>query len=125
MNEVSRTTQSVKNAGVNVFFFTIQIVVGFWSRKVFYDYLGSEVLGLDTTAQSLLQFLNIAESGNTVYDPFLRPVISRQLLGVDRSCNNNNSRCGGINVSRPLPVHRRDEVVSPQDFGIVNRKTKQ
>ena len=30
---------------------------------MFYDYLGSEVLGLDTTAQSLLQFLNIAESG--------------------------------------------------------------
>ena len=63
MNEESRTTQSVKNAGVNVFFFAIQLVVGFWSRKVFYDYLGSEVLGLDTTAQSLLQFLNIAESG--------------------------------------------------------------
>ena len=63
MNEVSRTTQSVKNARVNVFFFAIQLVVGFWSRKVFYDYLGSEVLGLDTTAQSLLEFLNIAESG--------------------------------------------------------------
>ena len=63
MNEESRTTQSVKNAGVNVFFFAIQLVIGFWSRKVFYEYLGSEVLGLDTTAQSLLEFLNIAESG--------------------------------------------------------------
>lgn len=63
MNEESRTTQSVKNAGVNVIFFAIQIIVGFWSRKVFYDYLGSEVLGLDTTAQSLFEFLNIAESG--------------------------------------------------------------
>ena len=63
MNEESRTTQSIKNAGVNIFFFAIQLIVGFWSRKVFYDYLGSEVLGLDTTAQSLLEFLNIAESG--------------------------------------------------------------
>lgn len=39
------------------------MLLGFWYRKIFYDYLGSEVLGLDTTAQSLLNFLNIAESG--------------------------------------------------------------
>lgn len=63
MKEESRTKKSIKNASVNIFFFTIQLIVGFWSRKVFYDYLGSEVLGLDTTAQSLLSFLNIAESG--------------------------------------------------------------
>ena len=78
MNEESRTTQSIKNAGVNIFFFAIQLIVGFWSRKVFYDYLGSEVLGLDTTSQSLLEFLNIAESGVGtavaffLYGPFYR-----------------------------------------------------
>ena len=63
MVQESRTTKSIKNAQVNVIYYLIQIVLGFWSRKVFYDYLGSEILGLDTTAQSLLQFLNIAESG--------------------------------------------------------------
>lgn len=63
MTEESRTVKSLKNAGVNVFFLIIQTILGFWSRKVFYDYLGSEVLGLDTTAASLLNFLNIAESG--------------------------------------------------------------
>lgn len=63
MVQESRTTKSIKNAQVNVIYYLIQIILGFWSRKVFYDYLGSEILGLDTTAQSLLQFLNIAESG--------------------------------------------------------------
>jgi len=59
----SRTTKSIRNARVNVFYFLAQAIVEFWARKVFYEYLGSEVLGLTTTAQSLLQFLNIAESG--------------------------------------------------------------
>lgn len=63
MDNESRTIKSLKNAGVNVFFLILQTILGFWSRKIFYDYLGSEVLGLDTTAASLLSFLNIAESG--------------------------------------------------------------
>ena len=63
MQSESRTTKSLKNAFVNVFYLLLQTIVGFWSRKVFYDYLGSEVLGLSTTADSLLNFLNIAESG--------------------------------------------------------------
>jgi len=74
----SRTSNSIKNAWVNVLYFIIQILLGFWSRKVFYDYLGAEVLGLDTTAQSLMSFLNIAESGvgmavaYFLYTPFYR-----------------------------------------------------
>lgn len=63
MSEDSRTTKSLKNAQINIIYFFAQMIVGFWSRKVFYDNLGSEVLGLDTTAQSLLSLLNIAESG--------------------------------------------------------------
>lgn len=59
----TRTSKSIINASVNIFFYVLQMLLGFWYRKVFYDYLGSEVLGLDTTAQSLLNFLNIAESG--------------------------------------------------------------
>lgn len=63
MAQETRTTKSLKNASINVFFLLVQTIVGFWARKVFYDYLGSEILGLDTTAASLLNFLNIAESG--------------------------------------------------------------
>lgn len=59
----SRTTKSLKNAEVSVIYYTLNLIVGFWARKVFYDYLGAEVLGLDTTAYSLLGFLNLAELG--------------------------------------------------------------
>ena len=41
----------------------ISLLVGFFSRKIFLDYLGTEVLGLNSTAASLLGFLNIAELG--------------------------------------------------------------
>lgn len=59
----SRTAKSLKNAEVSIIYYALNLLVGFWARKVFYDYLGSEVLGLDTTASSLLSFLNIAELG--------------------------------------------------------------
>lgn len=59
----SRTSKSIKNAQVAIFFYFVQMILGFWSRKIFYDYLGSEILGLDTTAGTLLGFLNLAELG--------------------------------------------------------------
>lgn len=63
MPSESRTSKSIKNAQVSLIFYFLFIIVGFWKRAVFYDYLGSEVLGLDTTAYNLLGFLNLAELG--------------------------------------------------------------
>ncbi len=43
--------------------FFINFILQFYSRKIFLDFLGTDILGLNTTAQNLLQFLNIAELG--------------------------------------------------------------
>lgn len=61
--EESRTQKSIKNAEVSLIYYFIQLILGFFSRKVFFDYLGSEILGLNTTASNLLGFLNLAELG--------------------------------------------------------------
>lgn len=63
MAEVSRTTRVIQNAKVALLFYCINLTLQFFSRKIFLDYLGAELLGLNTTAQNLLQFLNLAESG--------------------------------------------------------------
>lgn len=67
MNKVlansSRTFKSIKNTQIALCFYVINLLLQFYSRKIFLDYLGSEVLGLNTTAQNLLGFLNLAELG--------------------------------------------------------------
>lgn len=60
---LSRTTKSIKNVQIATIFYFLNLVLQFFSRKIFLEYLGSEVLGLNTTTQNLLGFLNIAELG--------------------------------------------------------------
>ena len=59
----TRTWNSIRNSTVAVLLQLLSLLVGFFSRKIFLDYLGTEVLGLNSTAASLLGFLNIAELG--------------------------------------------------------------
>lgn len=61
MNE-SRTSKSIKNAQASLIYYFIQLLLGFFQESLF-DYLGSEILGLNTTAANLLGFLNLAELG--------------------------------------------------------------
>ena len=63
MSEVSRTAKSLKNAKIGLAFYFINLVLQFFSRKVFLERLGAELLGLNTTAQNLIGFLNLAELG--------------------------------------------------------------
>ena len=63
MNAESRTSKSIRNVKVALLFYILNLVLQFFSRKIFLDYLGSEVLGLNTTAYNLLSFLNLAELG--------------------------------------------------------------
>ena len=59
----SRTKKSLRNSAVALSLQVVTLLVGFFSRKIFLDYLGTEILGLNTTATSLLGFLNLAELG--------------------------------------------------------------
>lgn len=63
MNNQSRTSKSIKNSSVALIMYFINLVLQFYSRKIFLDYLGAEILGLNTTATNILQFLNLAELG--------------------------------------------------------------
>jgi hypothetical protein len=63
MNTNSRLKKSITNAKVALLFFTINLFLQFFYRRIFLIYLGSEVLGLNTTALNFMQFLNLAELG--------------------------------------------------------------
>ncbi len=63
MTNKSRTQKSVINAYTALMYNLLTILLGFVSRKIFLDTLGADVLGLNTTASSLLGFLNLAELG--------------------------------------------------------------
>lgn len=63
MDSQSRTAKSIKNSIVALIMYTLNLILQFYSRKIFLDYLGTEILGLNTTASNILQFLNLAELG--------------------------------------------------------------
>lgn len=58
-----RTKKSMRNSVVALAIQFAAMLVGFFSRKIFIDYLGTEVLGLNTTATSILNGLNLLELG--------------------------------------------------------------
>lgn len=60
---MSRVKHLKKNIRVNLIFYILYTLVGFFSRKIFLEYLGDEFMGLIGTLQSILGFLNLAELG--------------------------------------------------------------
>ena len=59
----SRTQRSIQNVRIALIYYFINLIISFISRKIFIEYLGTEILGLNTTVVNLLQFLNLAELG--------------------------------------------------------------
>jgi hypothetical protein len=85
VSELSRTAKSFKNAKVALAFYFINLVLQFFSRKVFLDYLGAEVLGLNTTAQNLIGFLNLAELGigGAIAFTLYKPIFERDTQAIN------------------------------------------
>ena len=75
---MSRVKKTIKNAKVGVLFFSLTLFAQFFSRKIFLESLGDEFIGLTSTLQSILGFLNLAELGIgtaigvTLYKPLFK-----------------------------------------------------
>ena len=63
MGGTSLTAKSAKNSVVALLFYAVNLLLQFISRRIFIEYLGEDILGLNTTISSILQFLNLAELG--------------------------------------------------------------
>lgn len=59
----SRVKKTLLNIRVNMICYFAAIIVSFFTRKIFLDQLGKDFIGLTTTINSLLGFLNLAELG--------------------------------------------------------------
>lgn len=81
----SRTQKSIKNASVSILFYFLNLILGFFSRKAFFDYLGSEILGLNTTASNILGLLNLTELGiGTAVGYFLyKPLFNKDIAEIN------------------------------------------
>lgn len=63
MKSESRTKKALLNAKVSTICYIVAIATTFFTRKVFLDSFGEAFIGLTSTLQSILGFLNLAELG--------------------------------------------------------------
>lgn len=63
MLQESRIKKSLLNARVNLIFYILALLLSFFSRKIFLNYLGADFMGMTNTLYDLLEFLNLAELG--------------------------------------------------------------
>ncbi len=62
-NSYKRTRNSLKNSSVAFVLQLVAIFIGFFARRIFIQRLGVEIMGLNSTAASILHMLNLAELG--------------------------------------------------------------
>ena len=59
----SRTSKSLTNAKVSLFFMILTFIVNFISRKYSLDYLGPEIVGMRSTIGTILSLLSLSDLG--------------------------------------------------------------
>ena len=75
---MSRISYSLKNVKVSLVFYMLVLGLNFFSRRIFLESLGTELVGLSDTVMSYIGFLNLAEMGisvaiaNVLYGPLFR-----------------------------------------------------
>lgn len=119
----SRTAKTIINAKYNLIFLVINVLIAFFSRKIFLDCLGTQFLGLSSTLSSMLGFLNLAELGIgtaigvSLYKPLadnnresISDIIS--VLGFYYRLIGLFILCGGVILSFFLPLMFKDEGIS-------------
>lgn len=60
---MSRLKYSIKNAQITLLFYLLLAVLNYFSRRVFIDVLGNEVVGMTATMQNYVGMLNLADMG--------------------------------------------------------------
>lgn len=63
IRQESRVKKTLLNARVNLTFYFLNLILSFFSRKIFLDTLGADFIGFTGTLYNLLGFLNIVELG--------------------------------------------------------------
>lgn len=114
MNE-SRVKKSLLNARINIICYFLSLAIAFFTRKIFLDQLGTNFIGLTSTLQSLLNFLNLAELGigtaigyvlyKPIYEnnhPQINEIIS--VFGFLYRCIGLTILCAGVILSFFLPL---------------------
>lgn len=83
---MSRISKTIKNAKVGLFFHSIIIVIYFFSRKYFLQYLGDEFIGITSTLKNIIGFLNLAELGigTAVGFALYKPLFKEQTKEINK-----------------------------------------
>lgn len=81
----SRTQRSITNAKVSLFFLIATFLLNFFSRKLFLDGLGAEVMGMRTTIWTFLGMLSLSELGigSAISAALYKPLAERNYTAIN------------------------------------------
>lgn len=98
---MSRTRTVILNAKINIIFYTVNLLLAFYSRKIFINLLGASLLGLTSTISNILSFLSLAEFGVGTAISYLlfKPLYDKNKEEINNIVNSLNyyyKRIGGL-----------------------------